>query len=116
MATRQHLTNQANQAGVCFVLNEYREATEQIPLTSTASAAVDIKNTAFFNGLAMDEIWATEADHRTGWNKTFQSGTYRGMQYGIVFGDYWRQVVSLAKAKSGLTTMREFSLLGTKAL
>ena len=23
MATRQHLTNQANQAGVCFVLNEY---------------------------------------------------------------------------------------------
>ena len=26
-----------------------------------------------------DEPWATEVDHRTGWNKTFKSGTYRGM-------------------------------------
>ena len=25
MATRQHLTDQANQAGVCFVLNEYSD-------------------------------------------------------------------------------------------
>ena len=105
MATRQHLTNQANQAGVCFVLNEYSddpdtsaymvgqnvplptEATEQIPLTPTFSAAVDIKNTATFNDRAMnenDEPWTTEADHRTGWNKKFKSGTYRGMLYGIV--------------------------------
>ena len=45
-----------------------------------------------------DEQWATEADHRTGWNKTFKSGTYRGMLYGIVF-DYPNQVVSLARAK-----------------
>ena len=61
MATRQQLTNQANHAGACFVLNEYgddpdysaymvglniplpTEATEQIPLTATASAAADIK-------------------------------------------------------------------------
>ena len=67
MATRQQVTNHANQAGVCFVLNEYSddldtsaymvgqnvplptEATEQIPLTPTASAAVDTKNTATFN-------------------------------------------------------------------
>ena len=96
MATRQHLTRQANQAGVCFVLSEYSddpdtfaymvgqnvplptEPTEQIPFT----AAVDIKNTATFNDRAMDnndETWATEADYRTGWNKTFKSGTYRGM-------------------------------------
>ena len=75
-----------------FVLNEYSddpdisaymvgqnvplppEATEHVPLTPTASAAVEIKNTATFNGRAMDdndEPWATEADHRTGWNKTF---------------------------------------------
>ena len=65
-ATRQHLTNQANQPGMCFVLNEYSddrnasacmvgqnvllltEATEHITLTPTASAAVDIVNTATF--------------------------------------------------------------------
>ena len=64
MATRQHLTNQANQIGACFVLNEYSddpdtsaylvgqnvplptEAPEQTPLTPTASAAIDVKNTA----------------------------------------------------------------------
>ena len=91
MATRQQPTNQANQVGVCFVLNEHRDdpdtsanilgqnvplptdATAQIPLTPTASAA-DIKNTASFNERATDddEIWATEADHRTGWNKKAQ--------------------------------------------
>ena len=125
-ATRQQLTNQANQAGVCFVLNEYSddpdksaytvgqnvplpsEGTEQIPLTPTASAAVETKN----NDRAMDdidEIWATEADHRTGWNKTFKSGTYRGMLCGIVLRDYPKQVVTLTKAKSVSTTnMREF--------
>ena len=67
------------------------EATEQIPLTPTASATVDIKNTAAFKDRAMDdndEIWATEADHRTGWNRTFKSGTYRGVLYGIVLRDY----------------------------
>ena len=86
-ATRQHLTSHANQVGVYFVLNEYSddpdtsalvvgqnvplptEATEQIPLTPTASAAVDMKNTASFNVRTMDdndEPWATEVDHRTG--------------------------------------------------
>ena len=30
-----------------------------------------------------DEMWATGADHRTGWNKTFKSGTYRGMLCGL---------------------------------
>ena len=55
-----------------------------------------------------DEIWATEADHRTGWNKTFKSGTYRGMLYGVVLRDYPKQVVSLTKAKSVPTNMREF--------
>ena len=114
MATRQQLTDRANQIGVCFVLHEYSddpdasahmvgqnvllptEATEQIPLTPTASAAVDIKNTATFDVRAMDdddEPWASETDHRTGWNKTFMSGTYRGMLYGIVLRDYPKQVV-----------------------
>ena len=55
-----------------------------------------------------DEPWMTEADHRTGWNKPFKSGTYRGMLYGIVLRDYPKQVVSLAKAKSVPTNMREF--------
>ena len=90
MATRQHLANQANQVGLCFVINE---------------------NTATFDVRAMDdndEIWATEANHRTGWNKTFKSGTYRGMLYGIVLRGYPKQVVSLALAKSVLTYMREF--------
>ena len=93
MATRQQLSNQANQVGVCFVLNQYSgdpdtsadmvgrnvplptEPTEQIPLTPTASAAVNIKNTATFDVRVMDdndEPWATEADHRTGWNKNVQ--------------------------------------------
>ena len=75
------------------------EAIEQMPLTPTASADVDMKNTATCNVRATDdndEPWATEADHRTGWNKTFKSGTYRGMLYGLVSRDYPKQVVSLA--------------------
>ena len=100
VATRQHLTDRANQTAVCFVLNEYSDdpdtsayvvghhvllptdTTEHIPLTPTASATVDTKDTATFNDRAMDdndEIRATEVDHRTGWKKTFKSGTYRGM-------------------------------------
>ena len=129
VATRQQHTNQASQAGVCFVLNEYSddpntsaymvghyvslptEATEQIPLTPTASAAFDIKNTATFNDRAMDdnnEKRATEADHRTGWNKTCKSGTYRGLMYRIVLRDYPKQIVSMTQAKSVSTNMREF--------
>ena len=87
------------------------ESTEQVPLTPTPSAAVEIKNTANSNDRAIDdnnEIWATEADHRTGWNKTFKSGTYRGMLHGIVLGDYPKQVVSLTKARSVPTSTREF--------
>ena len=100
MATRQHVTDRANQAGACFVLIECSddpdtsaflvgqhvpllgEATEQVPLTPTASATVDTKDTATFDACVMDnndEMWTIEADHRTGWNKTFESGTYRGM-------------------------------------
>ena len=114
---------------MCFVLNEYSddpdtsaymvgqnvllptEPTEQTPLTPTASAAVDIKNTATFDVRAMDdndEPWATEADHRTGWNKTFKSGTYGGMLYGMVLRDFPKQVASLATAKGVPTNMREF--------
>ena len=122
MATRRQLTSQANQAGVCFVLNEYSddpdtsahmvgaEATEQIPLTPTASAAVDIKNTATFHDRAVDDndqIWAIEAD-RAGWSETFKSGTYRGMLCGVFLRDYPKQVVSLTKAKSVPTSMRKF--------
>ena len=55
-----------------------------------------------------DEIWATEADHRTGWNKTFKSGTYRVMMYGIVLRDDPNQVVSRTKAKSVPTNMCQF--------
>ena len=129
VATRQQSTNQANQAGAFFVLDENSddpdtstcmvgpnihlptETTEQIPLTPTACAAVDTKDTATLNVRVMDdndEMWATEADHRTGWNKTFKSGTYRGMLHGVVLSDYPKQVVSLTKAKSVPTNMREF--------
>ena len=73
MATRQHLSNQANQAGECFVLNEHSDdpdtsaymvgqnvplptkPTELTPLTPTASAAVDIKKTATFDVRAVDD-------------------------------------------------------------
>ena len=85
------------------------ETIEQIPLTPTASAAVDTKDTATFNVRVMDdndEIWATEADDGTGWNKTFTSGTYRGMLYGVVLRDYPKQIVSLTKAQSVRTNIR----------
>ena len=73
MATRQHLSNQANQAGACFLLNEHSDdpdtsaylvgqnvplptkPTALTPLTPTASAAVDIKKTATFDVRAMDD-------------------------------------------------------------
>ena len=87
------------------------EATEQVSLTPTASAAIDTKDTATFNARVVDdndEIWAIEADHRTRWNKTFKSGTYRGMLYGVILRDYPKQVVSLTKAKSVPANMREF--------
>ena len=93
------------------------ETTEQVPLTPTASAAVDTKDTATFNTRVMDdndEVWAIEADHRTGCNKTFKSGTYRGMLHGIVLSDYPKQVVSLATAKSVSTNMREFLSLAQR--
>ena len=126
-------SKQANQAGVCFVLNKNSddpdtstymvgqnvplptETTEQIPLTPTATAAVDTKNTATFNDRAMDdndEPCATEADHRAGWNKTFKIGTYRGMLYGIVLRDYLKQVVPLTRAKrASPQTCVSFSLV-----
>ena len=87
------------------------ETTEQTPLIPTASAAVDAKATATFDARVTDdndEIWTIEADHRTGWNKTFKSGTYRGILYGVVVRGYPKQVVSLTKAKSVPTYMREF--------
>ena len=125
----QHLSNQANQAGVCFILNDHSddpdtsaflvgqdvllptEPTEQTPLTPTASAAFDIKKTGTFDVHAMDgndEPLASKTEHRTGWNKEFKSGTYRGMLHGIVLRDYPKQVVSMAKAKSVPGNMREF--------
>ena len=114
---------------LCFVLNDCsddpdtsayvvglivplpKEPAKQTSLSPTASAAVDIKNTATFNDHAMDdndEISATEADHKTGWNKTFKSGTYRGMLYGIVLRDYPKQVKPLAKSTSVPANMRDF--------
>ena len=119
----------SEEIGACFVLNEYSddpdtsaymvrqrvplpgEATEQVSLTPTASAAIDTKDTATFNARVMDDndaIWAIEADHRTRWNKTFKSGPYRGMLYGAILRDCPKQVVSLTKAKSFPTNMREF--------
>ena len=91
------------------------EATEQLSSTPTASATIDIKNTAIFDDSATDdndEPWATEADHRTGWNETFKSGTCRGMLCGIVLRDCPKQVVLLTKAKSVFPSMSEF--LGKK--
>ena len=88
-----------------------REANEQVSLTPTASAAMDTKDTAIFNARVMDdndEMRAIEADHRTGRNNTFKSGTYRGMLYGVILRDYPKKVASLTKAKSVPTNMREF--------
>ena len=95
MSTRQHPTNQANQAGVRFVLNKYSDD----PVTSAYGWSKRMDN---------DEIWATEADRRTGWNKTFKSGTYRGMLHGVVLRGYPKQIVSLTTAMSVPTNMREF--------
>ena len=91
MSTRQHLSNRANQDGVCFVLNDNSDQ----PDTS-----------AYVN----HEPWLSETDHRTGWNNTFKSGAYRGMLYGIVIRDYPKLVVSLVEGKSVPANMREFSL------
>ena len=84
----------------CFVLNQYNddpdtsahmvgqhvplpgETTEQVQLTPTASNTVDTKDTATFDARVIDdndETWTIKVHHRTGWNKTFKSGTYRGM-------------------------------------
>ena len=105
MATRQHLPTKRTRFERVFVLNNYSddpdtsacmvgqnvplptEPTEQTLVIPMASAAVDIKKTGMFDVHPLDDIdepWASEADHRTGWNKEFKSGTYRGMLYGIV--------------------------------
>ena len=84
VATRPQLADRANQLAACFVLDEYSddpdtsarmvgehvplvgEATEQVPLTPTASATVDTKDTATFDARVMDdndEIWTIEVDH-----------------------------------------------------
>ena len=131
MSTRQHLSSQPKQVGMCFVLNDYSddpdtsaymvgqnvllpsESVKQTPLTPTASAAVDVKKGGTFEDHAMDdndEPWLSETDQRTGWNKEFKSGTYRGMLYGIVLRDYPKQVETLAKAKICWQTCVNFSL------
>ena len=97
---------------MCFVLNEYSDdpdtsadmVGQNVPLPT--DGAVDDN----------DEPWAIEADYRTGWNKTFRSGTYRGMLCGVVMRDYPKQFVSLAKAKSVPTNMCGVPLLGTKEI
>ena len=61
-----------------------------------------------------DEPWLSEADHRTGWNKEFRSGTHRGILYGIVLRVYPKQVVTLAKAESVAANMREFLSWGQR--
>ena len=87
VATRQHLSNQANQVGVCFVLNDYMddldtsaymvgpnvplpaESAKRTPLTPTASAAADTEKGDIFDDHAMDdndEPWSSETHHRTG--------------------------------------------------
>ena len=91
MATRQHLSSQANQVGLCFVLNEYsddpdtsaymvgqnvplpKESARQTPWTLTASAAVDIKKGGIFDVHAMDD----NDEPRSRYPKRIV--TYRGM-------------------------------------
>ena len=118
MATRQHLTNQADQAWVCFVLNEYSDDTDTsaymvgqnvpLPIKPTASTAVDIKNTATFNDRAMhdnDDPWATEADHRTGWNQNVQE---RDVSRHVVWNCFAR--ISEPRQRVSLKTCVNFSL------
>ena len=62
-----------------------------------------MKNTINFNDRIMndyDKSWTTEVDHGTDWNKTFKSGTYRDMLYGIVLHNSPQQFASQVKAKS----------------
>ena len=122
---------------MCFVLNDYSDdpdtstnigqnvplPTESAgqalltPITPAVSTAVDTRTGGIFDVHAMDdndEPWLSETDHKSDWNTQFESGTYRGMLYGVVLRAYPKQVVSLIKAKSVPANMREcLSLLGT---
>ena len=112
MTTQQHLSNQAKQVGMGFVLNDYSDdpdtsaymvgqnvplptesarQTLLTPIASAAPAGADTNKGGIFDVHAMDdndEPWLSQTDHKTGWNKEFKSGTYRGMLYGIVLRDY----------------------------
>ena len=117
---------------MCFVLNDYSddpdtsaymvgqnvplptESARQTLLTpkvSAAFAAVDTKKGCTFDVHTMDdnyEPWLSGTDHKTGWNKEFKSGTYRGMLYGMGLRHYPKQVVSLAMEKSVRANTGEF--------
>ena len=132
MTRQQHLSHQAKQVGMCFVLNDYSDdpdtsacmvgqnvpiptesarQTLLTPIASATSADVDTKKGGIFDVHAIDcndEPWLSETDHKSGWNKEFKSGAYRGMLCGVVLRDYSKQVVSLAKAKSVPANLREF--------
>ena len=76
------------------------------PIASAAPAAVDTTKGGIFDVHAMDdndEPWLSETDHRTGWNKKFKSGTYRGILYGIVLRDYPNKAKSGHKDTTALT-------------
>ena len=84
---------------MCLVKTYFYQRNQPNRHLCLTAAAVDTKKGGIFDDHAMDdndEPWLSETDHRTGWNKDFKSGTYRGMLYGIVLRDYPKQVVSQA--------------------
>ena len=108
ITTQQHLSNHAKKVGMCFVLNDYSDdpdtsaymVGQNVPLPTkpagqtlltptapAASAAVDTKKGGIFDVHDTDdndEPWLSETDQKSGWDKEFKSGPYRGMLYGIV--------------------------------
>ena len=81
------------------------------PIPSTASTAVDTRTGSVVDVPALDnddEPWLSETDCKSGWNTSVESGTYRGMLYGVFLRDYPKNVVSLIKVESVPGSMRGF--------
>ena len=84
MATRQQLTNQANQAGMCFVLNEYSDD----PDTSR-------------HGQQRRDI-GDRSRSQDSMEQNVQEWMYRGMQYGTVLASP-RTCVSFSLGHKNMT-------------
>ena len=55
-----------------------------------------------------DDPSSREADHTHGWSKQFTTGSFRGMEWGIVLRDYPKKVLSIFKSTKVPEHMSEF--------